>query len=324
MQSLLSRIQQMGFVVLLGVCLILYAGLGFIIIQQEPKQKSLEEQISKTMAIVSKPLPDIKKLQAQYDAVIQKLAPIESSEALQKIVDIAEESGINIDPNSDKLKIPPPQAPKAQKAGETTYTVQSFNQVKVQGDYDSVMSFIADLDSGKTKETMFLKRVDISFVEIKYTGEEAIRRAEFSEVIAAVQAMMADNGLSKIPNPLNYKGGVATSNMTAFPDATTTAVDKGYTGTANPKAGYLLYQHDRISSDNTTVFKATNYIARRGTQYYYYTCEAAGTVRQFNGSDIAKATEYSGSEEFFVETVANVDIDLYTKPVPVKETQQSK
>jgi hypothetical protein len=45
-------------------------------------------------------------------------------------------------------------------------------------------------------------------------------------------------------------------------------------------------------------------------------------VRQFNRSDIAKATEYSGSEEFFVETVANVDIDLYTKPV--KEIKESK
>ena len=323
MRSLLSRIQQMGFVVLLGVCLILYAGLGFIYLQQEPKQKSIEEQISKTMAIVSKPLPDIKKLQSQYDKVNQKLRPVGLSEALQTIVDIAEESGIDVDPNSDKLKIPPPQAPKAQKAGETTYTVQSFNQVKVQGDYDSVMSFIADLDSGSTNETMFLKRVDISFVEIRYADEEAVRRAEFCEVIAAVQAMMTDNGLSKIPNPLNYKGDVATSNMTAFPDATTTAVDKGYTGTANPKAGYLLYQHDRISSADTTVFKTTNYIAGRSTQYYY-TCEADGTVRQFNRSDIAKATEYSGSEEFFVETVANVDIDLYTRPVPVKETKESK
>jgi hypothetical protein len=311
----------MGFVILLGVCLILYAGLGFIYIQQEPKQKSIEEQISKTMAIVSKPLPDIKKLQAQYDAVNQKLVPVELTEALEIIVGIAEESGIDVDPNLNKLRIPSPTAPKTQTVGGATFTVQSFNQVKVQGDYDSVMSFIADLDSGSTNETMFLRRVDISHVEIRYTDEEAARRTEFREVIAAVLAMMTDNGLSKIPNPLNYKGGVATSNMTVFPDVTTTAVDKGYTGTANPKAGYLLYQHDRISSDDTTVFKTTNYIARRSTQYYYI-CEVDSTVRQFDGTDIAKATEYSGSEEFFVETVASVDIDLYTKPV--KEIQESK
>lgn len=321
MQSALSRIQRMGFVILLGVCLILYAGLGFIYIQQEPKQKSIEEQISKTMDIVNKPLPDIKKLQAQYDATNQKLVPVELAEALEIIVGIAEESGIDVDPNANKLRIPPSAAPKTQKAGETTYNVQSFNQVKVQGDYDSVMSFIADLDSGKTKETMFLRRVDISHVQIRYIDEEAARRTEFRDVIAAVQAMMADNGLTIIPNPLNYKGGVATGNMTAFPDATTTAVDKGYTGTANPKAGYLLYQHDRISDDDTTVFKTTNYIGRRSTQYYY-TCEADGTVRQFNRSDIAKGTEYSGSEEFFIETVATADIDLYSKPV--RRTQESK
>jgi hypothetical protein len=311
----------MAFIIILGVCLILYVGLGFIYTQQEPKQKNVEEQISKTIAIVNRQLPDMKKLQAQYDDMNQKLAPVELKKALEIIVGIAEESGIDVDPNLNKLRIPSPTAPKTQTVGGATYTVQSFNQVKVQGDYDSVMSFIADLDSGSTNETMFLRRVDISHVEIRYTGEEAIRRAEFRDVIAAVQAMMADNSLTKIPNPLNHKGGVATGNMTAFPDTTTTAVDRGYTGTANPKAGYLLYQHDRISNDDATVFSTINYIDGRNTRYYY-TCEAGGTVRQFNMSDIAKATEYSGSEEFSIETAANVDIDLYTKPV--KEIQESK
>jgi len=311
----------MGFIVVLGICLILYAGLGIIYIQQGPKQKDIEEQISKTIGIVSKPLPDIKKLQAQYDEVNQALEPVTLTEALEIIVDIAEQSGINVDPTGDKFRIPPPPAPEKRQSGERTYMVQAFNQVKVQGDYDSVMSFLADLDSGKTKETMVLRRVDVSQVEIRYPGEEGERRAEFREVIAAVLAMMADNGLVKIPHPINYKGGVAANDMAAFPDVTTTAADKGYTGTESPKAGYLLFQHDRILADNTTDFKTTSYIIRHTTRYYY-TCEADGTVRQFDKPDIAKATEYSGSEEFRVETVANMDIDLYAKPV--EEGEESK
>ncbi|MBA7689937.1 hypothetical protein ES703_98456 [subsurface metagenome] len=38
-------------------------------------------------------------------------------------------------------------------------------------------------------------------------------------------------------------------------------------------------------------------------------------MRQFGGSDIATATEYFSIEEVDIETVAVLDVDLYTKPV---------
>jgi len=63
MENLFARIRRMGFVVVIGVCLIIYAGLGFVYLQQGAKQADLEEQIDKTMLIVSKPLPSIEELQ---------------------------------------------------------------------------------------------------------------------------------------------------------------------------------------------------------------------------------------------------------------------
>jgi len=313
MENLFARIRRIGFMVIIGVCLIIYVGFGFVYLQQGQKQKDLEEQIQKTMAIVSKPLPSMEELQAKYDEVNLALAPLAVPDALETIVGIARESGIDVDPASGKLHIPPPSASKGTKVGEGTYQILSCQNIRVQGDHDSVMSFISDLDSGKTMETMVLKRVEVSQIEIRFQGEEAARRAEFREVSASVIDMMASNGLTEIPNPINYDGGVATNDMMAFTDNTTTAAEKGYTGTGTPKDGYLLYQHDQISADNTTEFETVSYITMRNMQYYY-TCEADGTVRQFDGPDVATATEYLGSEEVDIKTVVNLDVDLYTKP----------
>jgi hypothetical protein len=317
MENLFARIRQMGFIIIIGICLIMYVGFGFVYVQQAPKQKDLEEQIQKAFLVVSKPLPSMEELQTKYDEVNLALAPLALPQALEIIVGIAERSGIDVRPESGKFYIPPPGKPEKKKMGVGTYQILSFNRIKVQGDYESVMAFIADLDSGQTLKTMLLKKVDMSQIVIRFGEEEAARRAEFREVLAAVIDMMANNGLTEIPNPINYDGGTATNDMRAFPDNTTTAAEKGYTGKGSPKDGYVLYQHDQIFTDNATEFETVSYITIPTTQYYY-TCEADGTVRQLDGPDVATATEYFGSTEVDIETVATLDVDLYTKPAEVE------
>jgi len=145
-------------------------------------------------------------------------------------------------------------------------------------------------------------------------NEREARRTEKYLVSLAVREMMADNGLSAIPAPLDYAGGMATNGMgltltTGFPDNTTIVADKGYTGDGTPRDGYLLYEHDGISTDNTTQFETVSYIAMPTTKYYY-TCEADGTVRQFDGPDVTTAKEYRDTE-----LVATLDVALYSKPL---------
>ena len=310
MDYLLARIRRMAFMVILGVCLIVYVGLAILYLQQEPKQKDLEAQINKTFLIVSKPLPSMDELQAECDEVNLALTPLPVPDVLEIIVGIAEESGIDVDPANGKFNIPPPAKPQKKEMAGGTYEIISLRNIMAQGDYDNVVAFLSDLDSGKTKQNMVLKRVKVSQVEIRFKDEEASRRAEFRQVLSAVSDMMADNDITEIPNPINYDGGTAMSNMAAFPDITTTAAEKGYTGTGTPNDGYLLYQHDRIFSDNTTEYETTSYIITP-TTLYYYTCETNGSVRQFDGSDITTATEYFGSEEVEIETMAIVDVALY-------------
>ncbi len=314
MENLLARIRRMGFLIVLGLCLIIYVGLGIIYVQQGPKQEDLEDQINKTLLIVNKPLPSMKELRAKHDEVNLALAPLEVPDTLKMIVSIAKESGIDVDPESGKFRIPAPSKPRTQKMGEGTYQILSFDRINAQGDYDDVMAFIADLDSGKTLETMVLKRVEVSQIEILFRDEEAERRAEFREVLTALAEMMVDNGITEIPNPINYDGGIASNDMIAFPDITTPAAQKGYTGTGSPNYGYTLAQHDKISADDTAEFETISYIPALNT-VYYYTCEADGTVRQFDEADLDIANEYRGSEEIAIETIATLTIDFYTKPV---------
>jgi len=103
---------------------------------------------------------------AVYEEVNLALAPLAVPDALNMIVSIAKESGIDVDPSSSKFRIPAPSQPRTQKMGEGTYWILSFDRINAQGDYDDVMAFIADLDSGKTLETMVLKRVEVSQVEV--------------------------------------------------------------------------------------------------------------------------------------------------------------
>ncbi len=271
MNNLLVRIGRLAFVVILGICLIVYIGLAIVYMQQAPKREDLETQINKTFLIVSKRLPSMAELQAEYDNVTHALKPLPVSNVLEKIVGIARESGINVDPASGKFNIPAPAKQQKKKMAVGTYEIISFLNIKAQGDYENVMAFLSDLGSGGTQQTLVLKRVKVSPVEIRFQGEEADRRTEFRQVLSAVSDMMADNDITSIPNPINYKDGTAVNDMTAFPDIATTL--------------------------------------------YYYTCEADGTVRQFDGPDIATATEYFGSEEAEIEIEAILDVDLYSKPV---------
>ncbi len=111
-------------------------------------------------------------------------------------------------------------------------------------------------------------------------GEQEARRTEFHNVSSAIIAMMVDNGLSEIPAPIILPAN-ATTDMAAFPDSTSAATTvKGYTGLGTPKAGYILYTHDKIGIDTTT-FTTVNYVNMSKVKYYY-TCEGDGTVHQWS------------------------------------------
>ena len=339
-RELLTKIRQIGLPLVIGFILILYISLGIIYWQQTTQQADLTAQIAKLSLTLARPMPSAVKLEADYKVVNAALYSVNVStasgatktlvlankdDAIELLVLIAEKSGIN----TDKLSISSPSL-STTNVGKSPFQLLSFGGIRVQGDNSNVMAFLADLDSGKTLGTMVLKRVTISYTVIPFTANETEQRDEFNAVALAVKNMMADNGLSKIPNPIsftlgraaNFMGDDPLTNTTieGFPDNTTTITEKGYTvnissgnstsGNVLPRGGYVLYRHDKISADNISAFSTVSYFGTLKTKYYY-TVEADGTVRQFSGPGVTTATEYVYAKGPRNETIASIDVDIY-------------
>ena len=111
-------------------------------------------------------------------------------------------------------------------------------------------------------------------------GETDSAETELSNIQSAVTAMMVDNLLSTLPNPVDT---TPTNDMGAFPDTSVCGTNKikdpdGSTYIiALDKDGYILFQHD-ITGDGAQT-SLVNYVATqfsKGT----YTVDEHGTVTQ--------------------------------------------
>lgn len=301
LKALIQRYWPTASLFLFGFFLILYAAMGILYFQQSSKQDELQERINGIAGIVTKPLPSVEKLQAEYDVVNQALAPLVAEEVLDIIVKLADESGIDVDPDSGEFTIPPLNPAQTRQMGGGNYQVLVISNIRAQGDYDNVMAFVTKLDSSEILQTMVLKSAHISQFAFAGTEEEGARQEEFYTIFLAVQDLMADNDLLEIPHPMDFLSGLAINKMgddpdtrdkiEGFPDIISTVDQKGYIGEESPRNGYVLYEHDKIIDTDTDNFTTVSYFPKLETQYYY-TCEADGTIRQFDGPDVTTATEY--------------------------------
>ena len=115
-------------------------------------------------------------------------------------------------------------------------------------------------------------------------GEEEAKDTEFATIQASVHAMMVDNEVATLPNPVTLEAN-RTNGMGAFPDTSVCATDKlldpdGVAYVVADKNGYLLYQHD-IEADGSATANLVNYTATETTAYWY-TVDAAGTITQWD------------------------------------------
>ena len=116
-------------------------------------------------------------------------------------------------------------------------------------------------------------------------GEDEAKDTEFANIQSAVVAMMVDNELSTLANEVTS----SVNNMQAFPDTTANTAKgtdpDGGTYDANDKDGFILYQHDIIGGDSSNSTDLVNYVVT-GTTTYYYTCDASGTVKQWDSAGL--------------------------------------
>ena len=132
-------------------------------------------------------------------------------------------------------------------------------------------------------------------------GQEEALSAEFHDLNVAVTALMTENGLTNIPNPVgtanlgnvppDCTGGV--QDLTAFPDATSVAGsadkltgnnDVTYVDLVDPlgdKDGYILFGHDITGGDAQTAL--VNYV-NFDTASGFYVSTSNGTIYACDGA----------------------------------------
>ncbi|MFC1899359.1 hypothetical protein ACFLXP_03405 [Chloroflexota bacterium] len=169
-KGLLIRFRQSGIMLFIGFIVIIYIAFGFIYWQQSTKQNELEKQLAQVNLIINKSLTPKDQLEKEYSDVNSVLAPMTDIEAIALIVSIAENNGITID-NPEKFNVPSVNLRK-EIVGASSYEVLSFQNIIAQGNHDSIISFISDLDTGTTQKNIVLKSVSLSQVEVIKEGSD--------------------------------------------------------------------------------------------------------------------------------------------------------
>jgi len=118
------------------------------------------------------------------------------------------------------------------------------------------------------------------------SGKKESADTEYQNILTATQAMMTDNNVSSLPAVVSADTApctTGTQDMGAFPDSTTTAVNKvpflGGTAGAADLPGFILFGHD-ITMDNAAT-GLVNYTSS-GTANQCYKVTADGTVTQYD------------------------------------------
>lgn len=116
-------------------------------------------------------------------------------------------------------------------------------------------------------------------ISLDGTGEQEAKDTEVATIQAAVHALMVDNELAMLSNPVT----TPTDDMSAFPDLSICGIDK-YSDVYGQKYirgldkdGFILYQHDRIADG---LADTVNYVATRYSTYEY-SIDSYGTVTQW-------------------------------------------
>ncbi len=123
-------------------------------------------------------------------------------------------------------------------------------------------------------------------------GQDEARKAEWHDVQLAVTAVMVENNLPALPDPVDTGGESNAAcvtgelDMALFPDKTTVPTDKddflGGTGdNLLDGAGFVLFNHDIIMNGANAAADQVSSLNQQTTDYCYES-DASGSVSQYN------------------------------------------
>lgn len=150
--------------ILIGVTLIVLAGLGVLYFQQQREQTSLNDQAAQLQILVSNPMQINEDLQAEYDETLEILtAEAHTEEVIQAVLDLAELYGFDVIIGSQEVRIATMET-REEKVRDSTYYFSVF-QIQVTGDYYQVTDFIDELDFAPPLDTLVIEDLHITLGE---------------------------------------------------------------------------------------------------------------------------------------------------------------
>lgn len=265
MIALLKKSARSIFLIVNGLVIIVLIGLAVLYFQNASNQNGLWEQIAQIKAVVAKPLASMDKLRADYKIANEALTVTSSQIVLEKIKATAAECGIDVNQNAGTFIFNASGAPKIVKVGKNSYQAIPFNGIQVKGEYKNVMEFVNKIDGGYVLSTLVLKNVVYDDLSTEELNDAAIK--EYGTVLAAIQAMMRDNQLVDIPNPVAaLAGGIASNDMGTFPDSISGWASMPHKGKITDPSGKEYYSGERGRTDGAKFWDTGDKLVANGEQ----------------------------------------------------------
>lgn len=141
--------------IVIGVFLLILAGMGIFYLQQQRDRDSLDEQLDQLRSLVASPVVISEELKENYDEALEAVKPepeLETGDVVLDILSIATDNGFDI---TQDVTITSNDAPRSENIGGTNYQVLTF-ELKVSGESNRVTDFVSDVDS-----TLVLQKIPL-------------------------------------------------------------------------------------------------------------------------------------------------------------------
>lgn len=159
--ELRTRIWGLVLPIMIGLLVIIIIAMGLVYFQEKRGQPALEEQISNFERSLSQSTDPTPEQQAQYNEAHQAVTTeIDEEQVIKAVVNLAKEHGfeVGLDEQSD-IQIKASTA-KTETVIDANYQILPF-QINIDGDYDSVRSFIDDIAIMPSFKTLVIESLSI-------------------------------------------------------------------------------------------------------------------------------------------------------------------
>ena len=162
LEVLRTRLWGLIMPVLIGIFVLIIAGMGIVYFQQRRVQGSLQPQINQIRETVLNTVHITDELRTEYAEALDAIpTELETDDVIEIVLGIAEANGFDVSVDSSDIDaIIPEDSPRKEKIRGTEYQVFVF-EMTISGEYTKLMGFVQDMDSTTELMTMVIQTLKL-------------------------------------------------------------------------------------------------------------------------------------------------------------------